>query len=124
VLGNCHRGSNRRCLEEIDRFRRRKRLWIVMTHAFRPYRERDDILRYLDAIGVRRDSFAVPAQIVGARGLPAEIFLYDLSDPRRLEQALGRSFELTGPPSIDPRMTCDEGPQAMIPRHPLPDSLS
>ncbi len=115
VVGACHRGSNRRYLEELDGFRGSKRLWVVMTHAFPPYRERDDILRYLDAIGSRRDAFTVEAQTIGARGLPAEVFLYDLSDPRRLGQALASSFQITGPARPHPRFTCSEGPQAMMP---------
>jgi hypothetical protein len=114
VIGACHRGSNRRYLEELDNFRGSKRLWIVMTHAFPPYRERDDILRYLDAIGARRDTFTVDAQTVGARGLPAEVFLYDLSDPHRLRQAVASSFHITGPARAHPRFTCEQGPQAMM----------
>jgi hypothetical protein len=123
VIGACHRGSNRRYLEELDNFRGSKRLWIVMTHAFPPYRERDDILRYLDAIGARRDTFTVDAQTVGARGLPAEVFLYDLSDPQRLRQAVASSFQITGPSKAHPRFTCSEGPQAMMPTAFLPKSL-
>jgi hypothetical protein len=124
TLGNCHRGSNRHYLHELDIFRDRKRLWVVMTHAFPPYRERDDILRYLDAIGFRRDSYTAEAQTIGARGLPAEVFLYDLSDPQRLGRAVANSFGLTGPSVINPRMTCSEGPQAMIPTRSLPKSSS
>src|SRR5688572_4710514 len=114
VLGACHRGSNRRYLEELDSFRGSNRLWVVMTHAFPPYRERDDILQYLDAIGSRREALAVEPQTIGAGGLPAEIFLYDLSDPHRLKQAMASSFQITGPSSAQPRFTCSEGPQAMM----------
>ena len=115
VLGACHRGSNRLYLEELDRFRGSKRLWVVMTHAFPPYRERDDILRYLDAIGSRREALVVEAHTIGTgSGLPAEIFLYDLSEPHRLKQALASSFQITGPSGAHPRFTCSAGPQARM----------
>jgi hypothetical protein len=116
VAGACHRGYNRNYLEELDTFRGSKRFWLVMTHAFPPYREREDILGYLDTIGARRDMFRVTAQTSGGEGLPAEVFLYDLSDPRRLRQAAAQSFPTSGPNGPHPRFTCDEGPQMMMPR--------
>ena len=122
LFGGCHNGNNRRYLEELDTFRGRKRLWIVMTHSYPPYREREDILRYLDTIGSRHDHLSIEPRIVGGHALPAELFLYDLSDPGRLRQALARSFELTGPAKVHPRFTCREGPQAM--QHPASLSKS
>ncbi|MEX0804158.1 MAG: glycosyltransferase family 39 protein [Candidatus Binatia bacterium] len=116
VLGGCHRGDSRRYLEELDMFRGYKRFWVVITHALSMYREREDILRYLDTIGARHESLIVPAQTVDNLGWPAEVFLYDLSDPERLGNALANSFELTGPSSVNPRFACDYGPQAMISR--------
>jgi len=88
---------------------------VVLTHALSHYRERDDILRYLDAIGVRRDAVAVPSRTVGWQFLPAEAFLYDLSDPARLRSAMAPSFPLTGPSSQDERVGCGAGPQGMVP---------
>ncbi|MPZ76284.1 MAG: hypothetical protein GEU77_07145 [Deltaproteobacteria bacterium] len=117
VLGDCHRGDNQRYLEELDTFRGYKRLWIVITHSLSMYREREDILRYLDTIGTRHDGLTVPAQTVGDLGWPAEVFLYDLSDPERLGSALAHSFGLTGPSSVNPRFACDHGPQAMVSSH-------
>jgi hypothetical protein len=113
AVGGCHRGDSRRYFEEIDLFRGRPRVWVLTTHSLPRYREREDILRYLDTIGIRRDSFVMKSRILGLPGLPAEVFLYDLSDPVRLSQATSVSSPFTGPSSASARFGCGEGPQAM-----------
>jgi hypothetical protein len=110
VAGACHRGDNRRYLEELDRFRGSKRLWVVITHAYPRYREREDILGYLDAIGSRREALSVQAQTAAGSGLPAELFLYELSDPNRLRRAAAATFPTTAA-EVQPQFTCEHGAQ-------------
>jgi hypothetical protein len=115
VLGGCHRGDNLRYRQELDSFRERPRVWVVLTHAVPFYRERDDILSYLDAIGIRRDYFAVQSRAASQASLPAEVFLYDLSDKHRLEIATAASIPLIGPTSEEARYACGDGFPVVVP---------
>ena len=115
AVGGCNRGDTRRYFNELDLFRGRARLWVLMTHALALYRERDDILHYLDTIGIRRESFVVKSRLPGRSGSAAEAFLYDLSDPVRLSRATSGSSPVTGPSSANTRNGCAEGPQATVP---------
>jgi hypothetical protein len=94
--GGCHRGDGRSYLSEIDTFRGRERLWIIITHALPIYSEEEDILNYLDEIGVRRAGLTVPANFVGNWGLPASGYLYSLDDAHRLSRTTAESFPLRG----------------------------
>ena len=96
VIGGFYSGSNRRYLQELDVFRQRPRVWILITHAFPWNREEQDIVQYLDTIGVRRDALSVPSRVVGRWAVPAQVFLYDLSNPRRLSAATAASIPLGG----------------------------
>jgi hypothetical protein len=113
AVGGCHRGDSRRYFEEIDIFRGRPRVWLLITHTL--YREREDILHYLDTIGLRLDSFVMKSRFPDRSGSPAEVFLYDLSDPVRLSQATSVSSPVTGPPSANARYGCGQGPQTIVP---------
>ena len=113
AVGGCHRGDSRRYLEELDTFRGSSRVWIVLTHALRNYREREDIVAYLDAIGTRLVAVNVASRAVGRNPLPAEGFLYDLSQPAQLENASAQSFPLTGPRAEIGRNPCAVSPQAV-----------
>jgi hypothetical protein len=115
AVGGCNRGDTKRYFNELDLFRGRPRLWVLMTHALALYRERDDILRYLDTIGLQRESFVMKSRLPGRSGSAAEVFLYDLSDPLRLGQATSVSSPVTGPSSANARNGCGEGPQATVP---------
>jgi hypothetical protein len=115
AVGGCHRGEGRRYLEELDTFRGSPRVWVVLTHSLPAFQEREDLLRYLDAIGVRRQGFAVSARTLDNRGFPAEVYLYDLSDPIKLARVAATSFPLLGPISRDAHSRCLFGPQVMIP---------
>lgn len=113
AVGGCHRGESGRYLEEIDTFRGHSRVWVILTHTVHQYREREDILAYLDAIGKRKDGFVVESYAVGRTPLPAEAYLYDLSvSPSGSDAA---SFTLTGPASVALRSRCVNGPHVMIP---------
>jgi hypothetical protein len=104
--GDCYRGSPRRYLRELDLFRGRARVWILIAHALPRYRERDDIVAYLDAIGVRRGYFTAKSNSFRRRAPPAELLLFDLSDPERLRRAAAETFEIKGRTSPDPRLPC------------------
>ncbi len=114
-IGGCHRGDGRRYLEELDTFRGRSRVWVLITHALPRYHEREDMLAYLDAIGSRRDEIVAPSQVVGRSPFPAEAYLYDLDGTNRSMDVRAWLFPVTGPSSADPRLGCKEGPQVMIP---------
>jgi len=115
AVGGCHRGNSRRYLEELDTFRGRPRVWVVLTHALPRYREREDLLAYLDKIGTRKDALVVESYAVGRTPHPAEAYLYDLSSVSKLVSSSASSFPLTSPSSTDPRFICGEGPHGMIP---------
>lgn len=114
LIGGCRRGDGRRYLRELDTFRGRPRVWVLLTHAAPRYREREDILAYLDALGTRKDEIAVESRGLGLNMLPAEAYLYDLSVEAKLAAADADSFHLTGPSSPDRRLGCGIGPQAMV----------
>jgi len=114
ALGGCHRDSDGRpYLEELDHFRGRARVWLLLTHASRDY-ERHDLLGYLDAIGTRRDRIVARSRAPGKRPQNAEAFLYDLSDPERLRAARAADFPTRGPSPDDARVPCDEGPMQSV----------
>ena len=117
AVGGCHRLDARRYLLELDTFRGRSRVWVVLTHHLRAFPDRENIVMYLDAIGTRRDAFAVQPRLVGNRGSPAEVLMYDLGDPNRLGNAAGTSFPITLPSSTDARLVCTGGPDAMVTPH-------
>jgi hypothetical protein len=114
AVGGCNRGDSRRYFQDLDAFRGRPRVWVLITHSLPRYRERDDILHYLDTIGLRRNSFAMKSRLLGGTGSTAEVFLYDLSDPARLNRATSLSSPVSGPSSVNARFGCGEGPQAMV----------
>lgn len=114
AVGGCHRGDSRGYLEELDTFRGDPRVWVVLTHSLFVYREREDILAYLDTIGTRMDYVSIPSRAVGRNPLPAEGFLFDLSAAPRLARADAGSFKLTGPNAVNHGDDCANGVQAMI----------
>jgi hypothetical protein len=113
AVGGCHRADARRYLRELDTFRGRSRVWILLTHTNPYFREREDILAYLDAIGTRTDGLVSEPRGISQNLRPAEAYLYDLSDDDRLRGSSADSFQLTGPPSTS-LPPCDVGPQSMV----------
>lgn len=87
--GACHRFDTRAYFREVDQFRGAKRVWVFYTHAHPAYREMEDILTYLDAIGHRVDSIPDPFSLAGQMASGA--VLYDLSDPARLSRSSHRT---------------------------------
>lgn len=114
VVGGCHRGNARRYLEELDTFRGRARVWVLITHSVPYYREREDILAYLDSIGTRQEHIVVRSRAVGRTPQPAEAYLYDLSDHAKAGRASSATFTMTGPAPTDPSFNCENGPVALV----------
>ena len=115
AVGGCHRGDSRLYLREVDTFRGRPRVWVVLTHAGPALRERDDIVAYLDAIGIRREGLVLEPHGIGRNMLPAEAHLYDLSKVEKLDEAFAETFPLKGPHAPGQRLGCGEATQASLP---------
>lgn len=115
AVGGCHRGDARQYLRELDTFRGRTRVWILLTHAGPALSEREDILAYLDAIGTRKEGLSIGPRGVGRNLLPAEAHLYDLSVAERLDDASSDTFALKGPHAPGRRLGCGEATQASLP---------
>jgi hypothetical protein len=123
-VGACHPKDLHDYLRELDRYRGR-RVWFLTAFGLSRFGERQAMLAYLDAIGVRKDAIEGPpttrpgsisARERWATRAPAAAYLYDLSDPERL--ASTTADQPTLPPAIQfigvPR--CVYGP--IIPRVP------
>jgi Dolichyl-phosphate-mannose-protein mannosyltransferase len=109
--GGCHRGGDTRSyLLELERLRGQRRVWLLLLAAHTGAQQHDDILRYMDTIGRRRDSFLAPSRTVNGVGPSAELYLYDLSDRHILNASSAGSFQIIN--SKD-RISCDIGPIAM-----------
>ena len=104
-FGDCHRADTRSYFRELDGYRGR-RFWLVMQHAIARYRERDDILRYLNTIGTARASIVVPSTLAKFPIGAAEAYLYDLRDPRSLPGASAGTFPILGLQILDPALPC------------------
>jgi hypothetical protein len=89
VLGSC--GHPRSLLNDLEQFRGRGRLWVIISHDVGPLKERETILGYLDTIGARRDSIVTRDR---ARWLSTSAYLYDLSDSLRLQAASAETYKL------------------------------
>ena len=89
VIGVCPAGNTRRLLNELDRFRGKPRLWVIISHAVGPFREREAMLGYLAAVGIERGSI-----VVGTPRLGSSAYLYDLSHPARLHAVSAATYNL------------------------------
>jgi len=92
ILGICDERESRRYLEDVDRFRGRQRVWVIASSVAPFYPARQSIDRYLHAIGVQRDSIAIPSR----RPIyPVSAELFDLSDSTRLRTTTAAAFPVT-----------------------------
>jgi hypothetical protein len=91
AIGQCSLSRPRAYLEEIDRFRGRPRVWVLVTRLSPWTNDLEMLTGYLDTIGRRTDSMVVPATR-DAPALAAHLFLYDLSQPERLAAASSATF--------------------------------
>ena len=105
TFGACHRGHPREYLRELDRLRKRSRVWVVFAHAS-PL-ERQTMSGYLGRIGKRRLRFEAP-------GAAAE--LYDLSEAERLRASDAETYPiLEGSPDRTEEYGCGHGPIGATP---------
>jgi hypothetical protein len=101
TTGICDRFDTRAYIKDIDRYRGAPRLW-VLSASSRPFRvARESVQRYLNTIGVKRESLSFPSLTMGS----ASIELYDLSDPARLDAATADTFPVLPMPT-DPSPGC------------------
>jgi hypothetical protein len=91
ALGKC--GDQRTILSDLEQFRGRARVWVIISHVVGPFQERETILGYLDTIGIRGDSIVT---LDRARRPSSSAYLYDLSDTVRLRAASAETY--TPPP--------------------------
>ena len=89
--GGVHYGDTRAYLHEVDAFRGEPRFWFVYTQTER-FEAPKAIVAYLDSIGEQLEMIPDPY----GRGGQSEVaaYLYDLSDPGRLERANAATFTL------------------------------
>jgi len=116
TIGGCYLGDTRRYLEDIDKFRGSPRLWIIAADVAPIRSQPQEMVRYLDAIGVRSDFFLVPTRTPSGYAItPAAVYLYDLSDPQRLAKADASSFPVIGKDHGPSWTRCHEGPITVDP---------
>jgi hypothetical protein len=107
-IGNCHGTDLHDYLKELDRYRGHPRVWFFTAFDLNNTRnEREAMLGYLDAIGIRRSAIEGPpitrpgSPRPGLRWsarLPVSAYLYDLSDPVRLASTAAADTQL--PPAV------------------------
>ncbi|HSN69642.1 MAG TPA: hypothetical protein VLV48_10370, partial [Thermoanaerobaculia bacterium] len=81
-VGACDRNDTRAYLRDADRFRGRKRVWVLMKNGPAVRVPNGAIRTYFGTIGVRRDILAVRSAVTD----PLTLELFDLSDPARLRR--------------------------------------
>lgn len=118
ILGVCDQRESRRYLADVDRFRGRERVWVIASSVPPFYPPRQSIDRYLHAIGVQRDSIAIPSR----RPIyPVSAELFDLSDSTRLRATTAAAFPVTPindtlPPRCNDRVRPTAGRPAPVSR--------
>lgn len=100
-MGECNRAEPRAYLHQLDIVKGDARTWILFAHGSGRFRfnERGLITDYLNTIGTQLDHFHAPMQDVSTDR--AEVFLYDLSNLKKLETSSPDQFEIENPyPSV------------------------
>ena len=116
VIGSCRTDDPRQYFREIDQLRGSKRAWIIIGHPFVSYHERENLLAYLDAIGVRRSTFALaPRRWIDPENLfhPVEVWEYDLGSPFSASGISAETFPLLLPEGKLSSYPCSVGPQTI-----------
>jgi hypothetical protein len=99
--GVCEQNDTRAYIQDVDRYRGVRRLWVA-SGSTRPFRvARASVLKYLNTIGVKKDLLELPSLTMTS----VSVELYDLSDPARLQAASTESFPVPPMPN-DPRPGC------------------
>ncbi len=106
TIGGCHRGELGGYLHEVDQFRGRPRVWVLIARSQPRLKEQETIRAYCNRIGRRLEGMEIPE---GDRESSLELF--DFSDPERLAASSADMFPL---PPIDldlvRRLGCGRGP--------------
>ena len=109
AMGGCWIGEPRRYLAEMDAFRGRPRVWMVIAAPY--FAEANLLTRYGNQIGVRTDSLLMPVTVQGY--YRPGLWLYDFSDSTRLRSASADQFPLgLKTPLRRDVMSCASGPWA------------
>jgi 4-amino-4-deoxy-L-arabinose transferase-like glycosyltransferase len=106
VIGGCPHGDPRRLLSDLDQFRGWARLWVIISQVG-PLRERETMVSYLDAIGIRRDSIVTLGR---TRRPSSSAYLYDLTDLGRLRAASAETHILPAREEGVREYSCTLGP--------------
>lgn len=95
VLGECARENPRSYLRQLDAFRGRPRVWVLLGHDLPLLNEGPLIFEYLDRIGrpLERSDFRSHGSLS-----PIVLAAYDLTDPARLAAATSEVFPVPDPP--------------------------
>jgi hypothetical protein len=100
-LGACDRTDTRAYLRDFDRFRGHSRVWVLAKNGPAVRVPHEAIHRYLNTIGVLRDSRIVHSGVTD----PVTLELYDLSDPARLRAASAETIAVAPMPEY-PKPGC------------------
>lgn len=106
VLGECHRADLRAYLAELDSLRGRARTWVLFGHELPRLRERELMVRYLEAIGRARDSVVSSGRDVDGNVASERLYLFDLSDSTRLGAASAASFPIAPQLPLEAKFAC------------------
>jgi len=90
--GACDEKNLRAFIADVDRFRGAPRLWVIASSVPEFHHARAEIGRYLETIGILRDSVREASAITVIDPVSAE--LYDLSEPTRLQSATAATFSI------------------------------
>jgi hypothetical protein len=98
-VGACSREDGRVFLRDVDRYRGRRRVWLLSGSVPSMSAARRSLENYLATIGVRKESISIPSE----KPLdPVSAQVFDLSDPTRLETASAEAFLLEPPGPLLP----------------------
>lgn len=108
-FGACHRADPTAYLRELDAFRGRSRVWVLLIDPRPEFGGRRAVTGYLGTIGTARDSVIVtdhaPLPSDGVR-----LYLYDLSDASRLRRASASGYPVERHDAATPSESCAHGP--------------
>ncbi len=98
-VGACSREDRRVFLRDVDRYRGRRRVWLLSASVPSMTAARKSLEMYLATIGVRKESISIPSE----KPLdPVSAQVFDLSDPTRLAAASAEAFLLEPPGPLVP----------------------
>jgi hypothetical protein len=105
VPGACARGEPREYWRQLDSLRGHPRVWVVFTHSLPRLGEAEAILGYLRTIGIERR-----AMLDQMDPLHTSAYLFDLSDPTRLERASADDYVFESGVEVDRPLRCGDEP--------------